>query len=200
MNNLKEKSRRATDTSKLNYAVSENTVVLSNYLGKTGNGKPAQFSSWGTSFRGDDEPLPSMFRTRSQGSKIVRTLQARFDPSSATTGFSSYLNVVLFLMLVAGAALHYSTAVPPVAKDAQAPIATAVSVSTSTATGNEASQTESMTLTPPSIAEAEEWSKTLQTFKRLLAEQDASQPPQTKRVDSERPLGQFEAWLNAKPR
>jgi hypothetical protein len=40
----------------------------------------------------------------------------------------------------------------------------------------------------------------VETFKRLLAEQKASQASALKQADNERLLGQFEAWMNAKAR
>jgi hypothetical protein len=78
--------------------------------------------------------------------------------------------------------------------------ATAAFISTPSDGDKDGWQTPSIALTPSSSAEREAWSDTVETFKRLLAEQKASQASELKQTENERVLGQIEAWSNAKAR
>jgi hypothetical protein len=221
MNNLKEKPREEVYPSTLSYPVGENTVTLSNYLDRSGNVNLTDFRS-NRSF--EYEPLPPMFRRQRHqdvavsGPNSVDPANAdagvpvgapsEADPSIETSGgLSPYIAAALFLALMAGAAVHFTTtaegdrdAIAQPATADRGAIATAAFFSSPSHYGSESAQPQTLTPTQPSLADRETWSETVETFKRLLAEQKASQASALKQADNERLLGQFEAWMNAKAR
>jgi hypothetical protein len=206
MNSLKEKLREA-DPSNLSDPLTDDTVSLSNYLDRTGAGTEAHFGSRRTiATLVRDEPLPSMFRETASES----------DPVNATATWSPYIAAAVFLSLVGAAAVHFTAATPSTDKGAVKPItkadvdkaatpdrgatATAAFFSAPPAVDKAAWQTQAVAITPSSAAEPEAWSDTVDTFKKLLAEQKASQAPGLQQSEAERVLGQLEAWSKAKTR
>jgi hypothetical protein len=220
MNSLKEKLREVEHTSKLSHSVNENTVPLSNYPDATGNVSLALFGSRRALAYERDEPLPSMFRDTDfrsvRDGKLFDVAPSESDPVNAPTNFYPYVGAALFLCLVGSVAVYFAAANPSSDKGAVKPItkadvdkaatpdrgatATAAFFSAPPAVDKAAWQTQAVAITPSSAAEPEAWSDTVDTFKKLLAEQKASQAPGLQQSEAERVLGQLEAWSKAKAR
>jgi hypothetical protein len=200
----------------LDLSVAESTVSLSNYLKRTGTVTQALFGSRRVLEYERDEPLPSMFRisppqadTRSRfdGGELGNVdyevadgaLLSRSDMKRVIASWSPYVAAALFPCLVGVAAVHFAVRViKPVSKtEAATPdrgvTATAASFADSKATW----QTQSIAITPSSPAEPDAWNDTVETFKRLLAEQKASVGPGLQQTENEQVLGQIEAWSDA---
>jgi hypothetical protein len=138
------------------------------------------------------------------------------DVPNATGSLSPYFAAALFLSLVGAAAVHFTAATPSTDKGAVKPVlktdgdkaamadrsvvTTAAFFSAPPAADKAGWQTQSIPLTASSPAETEAWSETVETFKRLIAEQKASKAPEVKQTEAERVLGQLEAWSTAKAR
>src|SRR5258706_14288404 len=106
------------------------------------------------------------------------------DPSIETSGgLSPYIAAALFLALVAGAAVHFTTtaegdrdAIAQPATADRGAVATAAFFSATTLYGNELAQPQTHTPSLPSVADHETWTEPVETLKLLLPEQKASQP------------------------
>jgi hypothetical protein len=79
-------------------------------------------------------------------------------------------------------------------------VATAAFFSFPSGGSDEGAQTDPIIPSQPSLADRDSWPETVETFKRLLAEQKASQVSELKQAENERLLAQLEVWLNAKAR
>jgi hypothetical protein len=182
------------DPSKLSDPVAENHVSLSNYLGRTRTVTQALFGPRRVlEYERDDEPLPSMrisaphadTRSRYDGGELGNVhyavadgaLLSRSDLLKTTVAWSPYVAAALFPCLVGVAAVHFTArAIKPVSKtEAAAPDRGVTATAASSADSKATWQTQSIAITPSSPAEPDAWNDTVETFKRLLAEQKASQ-------------------------
>jgi hypothetical protein len=203
------------DTSKLSHSVDENTVSLSNYLNRTGTVTQALFGSRRALAYERDERLPSMFRinppqadTHSRYDRydlsnvdyeVADGARPGSDMMKVIATWSPYIAAAIFPCLVGVAAVHFTArAIKPVSKtEAAAPDRGVTATAASSADSKATWQTQSIAITPSSPAEPDAWNDTVETFKRLLAEQKASHAPGLQQTENEQVLGQIEAWSDA---
>jgi hypothetical protein len=155
-----------------------------------------------------DEPLPSMFRRDLNG------VDAFPHPRQRSSNAKSLLIVVgTFLTLIAAAGvlvLRSASDKEAFSLDNEAversaapvslqPVVTEASISSPTPAAFELPHAELAAPTQPATAEGEPWSGTMEAYKRLLAQRDASNASSSKRTADDRTLGQFETWMKAKP-
>jgi hypothetical protein len=183
---VSEEDEQSTESSAASsdQAVGESVAMLTNFFDLKQKSSTLLSS-------GDDEPLPSMFGRKQDG-----------DGANSSKGRSSkFLLVVIgsFLILATGGLL-LSFLVFSSDKSAIEP-AGALEASSSPAGSDavEAPQTPPVAPTQQLDAEGEPWSDAMETYKKLLAKQDASNASTPKHTTNDPVLGQYEGWLKAKP-
>jgi hypothetical protein len=198
VSSLEDKSRAESNTTSSDQAVNESVAMLSNYFDLT------QKSS-APPTRGGDEPLPSTFGGKQKGDDAIPSARSGSSKQKA----SKLLLIVIgsFVFIATGGVLLSSlifssdkSAVEP----AHAPafpqaIETKASSSRATSGAVKILQAPPVAPTERLEAEGEPWPETMETYKKLLSKQDASNASAPKQTANDHVLGQYEAWLKAKP-
>jgi hypothetical protein len=191
MNNLKESKSEPSPASRLHYTVSDNTIELREYLNRR---QPPAPASCEDNWRGleDLDPVPSMFRVK-EDAPVPQEPESR----GALARSLPYVAAILFFALASGVAIHVSTAKP--ALDAE-PAETLPAIDPKMA-GRPASSIAAepqAAMAPKSAAGAnnEQWSRTVEVYKRLANGSQEPENGQDNSSDNDRVLGQLKSWMS----
>jgi len=203
MSKLKEKPSERLSNSQLSHPIIESPITLVNYMTR---GTCAPFWSVdGPSYDSSDgtpanNTVTGVYPATDGGAPL--SAPSRHTSWCVTLRLAPYIAAGFILsaamaegLLLVAAASHDSRAAPEPVHSDQAAVATVFSIET-----GDTSQSELASATPSLMANGERWPDTVETFKRLLAEQKAAQVPEIRQAENERILGQMEAWLKAKSR
>jgi hypothetical protein len=192
MNNLKESKREPSPASRLHYTLSHNTIELREYLARR---QPPAPASCEDDWRGveDLDPVPSMFRVQ-ESAPVVEEPGSR---GALAIKILPYVAAFLVMALASGVAIHVSTAKPALESE---PAETPLAIDPKMAGGPASSiAVEPQTaMAPKSAAGAnnEQWSRTVEAYKRLANGSQRPENAQDNRSDNDRVLGQLKSWMN----
>jgi hypothetical protein len=171
MNDLEEKPREHSDTSRWSHRVSESSAALSNYINKRGDVTLDHFRPAGASDYDRSEQQPSMTI-----SPIIAPPKPR--TSKVTAGWAHYVAVALCISLAARegvllAASVYSgirVEVQPATAQAERGAAVMAALASSTSpSGDENSKPKAIAPAQPSLTQGNSWSEAVKSFQQLLA-------------------------------
>ena len=204
MSKLKEKPSERLSNSRLSHPIIESPITFGNYMTRdrcapfwSARGLGYDSSEW-TSANNTITGVEHGYPGTDGGAPLSAVGASRYGNWSVTLRLAPYIAAGFILsagLLLVAAASHDSRAAPEPVHSDQAGVATVFSIET-----GDTSQSELASATPSLMANGERWPDTVETFKRLLAEQKAAQEPTIRQAENERILGQMEAWLKAKSR